>query len=121
LAPDSYFTAEPTFELNEIRQIDAWIRVSAPRNSRTLQSADKERFAELLRRNRPVQNIRLNDTRWVGTIYPTSAGAQDAGMIDDEFKRFAFGAMYLHEDDPAGRWRQQEAQQVQLVQRLAEA
>src|SRR5690606_14060660 len=119
--PDSFFDTEPTFDLNEIRQIQAWIRVSAPRNSRQLQNANKERFARLLKRNRPVQDIRVNETRWVGTIYPTSAGAQDAGMSDDEFRRFAFQAMYLYDDDPAARWREQEQRQVRLVERLAEA
>lgn len=121
LGSDEQFDAEPTFDLTEIRQVDAWIRVSAPANSRELQNADKQLLARRLKRNRPVQNIRVNETRWLGTIFPTPAAAQDAGMSSDEFRDFAFRAMFLYEDDPAAAWRAQHDSQVALVERLSQA
>ena len=121
VAPDSYFDSEPTFELNEIRQIDAWVRVRSPENTRALQNADKSRMARLMKRNRPVQDIRLNETRWLGTIYPSNALAQDADMSLDEYRRFAFDAMFLFDDDPVARWREQEEYQKRLVDALAAA
>lgn len=121
LAPDDYFDEEPELELHEIRHTDAWIRVRAPENTRALQSADKGRYARLLKRNRPVQNLRVRDTRWCGTLFPTAAGAQDAGMSLDEYERFVFGAMYLFDDDPPARWRELHARQEELIARLREA
>lgn len=121
LAGDDYLNAEPVFELNEIRQIDAWIRVGAPSNSRLLQSADKERLARLMKRSRPVQNIRVNETRWLGTLYPNAAQAQDAGMSTEEFEDFAYRAMFLYEDDPAEAWRRQAREQEAIVERLSRA
>ncbi len=121
LASDEYLDREPEFALNEIRQIDAWIRVSAPENTRQLQNADKVRLNRLMKRSRAVQNIRVNETRWLGTIMPNAAGAQDAGMSTEEFERFAFDAMFLYEDDPAAAWRRQSAEQERLVERLSQA
>jgi aminopeptidase len=121
LGSDAQFDGEPTFDLNEIRQVDAWIRVSAPDNSRELQNADKTLLARRMKRNRPVQNVRLNETRWLGTIFPTPAGAQDAGMSNDEFREFAYRAMFLYEDDPASAWQAQFDRQVSLVERLSRA
>lgn len=121
LASEEYLEREPVFALNEIRQIDAWIRVSAPENARQLQNADKEKLNRLMKRNRAVQNIRVNETRWLGTIYPNAAGAQDAGMSTEEFERFAFEAMLLHEDDPGAAWQAKFEEQKQLVERLSRA
>lgn len=121
LAGDEYLDREPAFALNEIRQIDAWIRVSAPENARQLQNADKVKLNRLMKRGREVQNIRVNETRWLGTIMPNAAGAQDAGMSTEEFERFAFDAMFLYEDDPAAAWRRQSTEQERLVERLSQA
>lgn len=121
LASDGYLDSEPVFALNEIRQIDAWIRVSAPENARQLQNADKVRLNRFMKRNREVQNIRVNETRWMGTIMPNAAAAQDAGMSTEEFERFAYAAMFLYEDDPAAAWRKQSAEQERLVERLSQA
>ena len=121
LASDALLDREPEFALNEIRQIDAWIRVSAPENARQLQNADKVKLNRVMKRNRAVQNIRVNDTRWLGTIMPNAAGAQDAGMSTEEFERFSFEAMFLYEDDPAAAWRRQSAEQERLVERLSQA
>jgi aminopeptidase len=120
-ASDALFDSEPEFELNEIRQIQAWIRVRAPLNTRALQNIEKSRYSRWLKRNRPVQNHRLDHTRWVGTLYPTDALAQDAGMSLDEYETFLYDAMFLLDEDPVARWQEQEEYQRKLVDRLSEA
>jgi len=121
LLSDDLLEAEPVFELAEIRHVDAWIRVGAPANVRELQNADKERLARFLKRARPVQDIRVNETRWLGTLYPNAAQAQDAGMGTEEFERFAYEAMFLYEDDPAEAWRRQAREQAAVAERLGQA
>ena len=121
LTSDDVLDSEPALDLSEIRQIDAWIRVGAPTNTRMLQAADKERLARFMKRSRPVQNIRVNETRWLGTLFPNDAQAQDAGMSTDEFRDFAFRAMFLFEDDPAEAWRRQYREQARIVERLSQA
>jgi len=121
LAPESYFELEPSLELSEIRATDVWIRVAAPANTRALQEADKARLGRLQRRNRPVQTVRLRKTRWCGTLFPTPAGAQDAGMSLDDYERFVYGAMFLFDPDPVARWREVHDLQAALIERLERA
>ncbi|MDZ7704954.1 MAG: aminopeptidase [Trueperaceae bacterium] len=120
-ASDRYLSSEPELELTEIKQIDAYIRVRAPHNSRALQNVDKERFAALQKRNRPVQNIRVRDTRWCGTLYPTDSGAQDAGMSLGEYEQFVYNAMFLFDDDPVAKWKESEDLQAELIEHLSRA
>jgi aminopeptidase len=121
LAPDSYFDSEPELELHEIRNMQAWLRIGGTVNSRMLQSADKERMSRLQKRGRPVQNVRIRETRWCGTLFPTQAGAQDAGMSLDEYERFVYDAMFLYDDDPVAKWVELEAYQAKIIERLSQA
>jgi len=118
---DRYFDDEPDIEVEELRRLDGWIGVSAPVNSRALQSADQGRVARLSRRQAPMQKLRVGRTKWVGTLFPTDAAAQDAGMRLDDFERFVYDAMFLYDDDPVARWGEQRALQVGLIERLAVA
>ena len=119
LAGEPFFENAPDVELAEIERTQAWIRVSAPTNKRQLQEVDKSRITRLGKRNRPVLDHRLEHTRWVGTLYPTDAGAQDAGMSLDAFERFVYGAMYLFDEDPVARWMELHAFQERLIERLS--
>jgi aminopeptidase len=120
-APESFYASEPGLALREIEAVQAWIRVGAPSNTRALQGADKRKLARLRQRQQPVQNHRLRHTRWVGTLYPTDAGAQDAGMSLSEYEAFVFGAMFLDRDDPVAEWQRVHAFQAELIERLKEA
>ena len=120
-APDSYFDAEPSLELSEIKQLQGFVRVRAPQNTKELQSADKSRYAALLKKNRPVQNIRVRDTKWVGSLYPSAALAQDAGMSLEEYEKFVYGSMFLFDDDPVARWKEVHERQAELIERLKDA
>src|SRR5690606_5184063 len=75
----------------------------------------------LERRLAGVQRWRTEHTRWVGSLFPTGAAAQLAGLSTDDYARFVYGAMFLYDDDPAGRWRELGAKQQLLVDRLAAA
>lgn len=121
VAPDSYFDAEPELELYEMKQMQAFIRVRAPQNTKTLQSADKTKYARLLKKSRPVQNVRVQETRWVGGLYPTNALAQDAGMSLSEFETFVYDSMFLLDDDPVAKWQGVHDTQAKLIERLSKA
>jgi len=121
LAHDAVVDAEPELDLEEVKRVDGWIRVAAPTNSRALQAADKGRVARLARQQQPVQALRVGRTKWVGTLFPTDAAAQDAGMSLTEFERFVFDAMFLYDDDPVARWGELRAMQARLIERLAQA
>ncbi len=122
-ASDALLDSAADMELAEMKQVDAWIRVAAPTNSRTLQGADLDRLQRWQRRNQPVQERRVNHTRWVGTLYPTAAAAQDAGMSLDDFEHFVYDAMFLFDDDPVARWaelRKEQAKRIAVLEQASE-
>lgn len=121
LAQDSFLDSEAGLERAEIEQVDAWIRVAAPSNTRGLEGADKTRLGRVQKRLRSVSNIRLQHTKWCGTLFPTSAGAQQAGMSTDDYEAFVYGAMFLLEDDPAAHWRELHTMQASLIEQLSRA
>ncbi len=53
--------------------------------------------------------------RWVGTLYPTNAYAQDAEMGLAEYEDFVYAACLPDFDDPVGYWRDVEVQQQKIV------
>ncbi len=121
LASDSFLDLEPGLELSEIRHAHAWIRVGAPSNTRALQGTDKGKLGRVQKRLRGVSDIRTQETKWCGTLFPTYAGAQDAEMSLDDYERFVYGAMFLFEDDPVTRWRNLHDEQARLIERLSRA
>ncbi len=121
LAADSFFEEEASIELNEIKQIDSWIRVRAPENTSMLQNADKSKLSMLAKKYRPIQNIRINETKWVGSLFPSNALAQDAGMSLEEYENFVYGSMFLFDDDPVQKWQEVHDFQEKLINRLKRA
>ena len=121
LAHDSFFDADTGLELHEMQQMQAFIRVRAPQNTKSLQNADKTKYARLLKKARPVQNVRVQETRWVGSLYPTNALAQDASMSLSDFETFVYKSMFLFDDDPVAKWKEVHDFQARLIERLKEA
>ena len=59
--------------------------------------------------------------RWCGTLWPTPAGAQQAGMGTSAFAELVRRATFLDRDDPSGAWRELHDRQARLIERLAPA
>jgi aminopeptidase len=74
--------------------------------------AQSELFGTIMKRTAD------GDFRWVGTLYPTHAYAQDAEMGLDEYADFVYGACLPDFDDPIGYWRGVEAKQREIVEWL---
>jgi aminopeptidase len=55
------------------------------------------------------------ELRWVGTLYPTNAFAQDAGMSLGDYEDFCYGACMPDLDDPVGHWQRFSAWQQKIV------
>lgn len=121
LAQDSFLDGEAGLEQAEIEHTHAWIRVAAPTNTRALTGADGGRLGRLQKRLRGVSAHRTQKTKWCGTLFPTPAGAQEAGMSGDDYERFVHGAMFLFDNDPVTRWRALHDEQARLIERLGRA
>jgi aminopeptidase len=104
----------------EAAQADAFLTIQAPFNTRALADADPARLARAARARAPLGELRMAK-RWCGTLWPTPAGAQQAGMSEARFAEFVAGALFLDRPDPAGAWRELGMFQAQLIERLAGA
>ena len=77
-------------------------------------------MARAARARAPVREAALR-RRWCGTLWPTPASAQQAGMATAAFAELVRRATFLDRDDPAGAWRALRERQERLIERLAPA
>lgn len=106
-------------------QFDGRIFVWDSVNTRHLSGVDttKQKIyntAKQLFRQTVFERTAAGEFRWVGTMFPTNAFAQDADMSLDEFEDFVYGACHVDKDDPAAEWRKLSAMQQKLVDYLAD-
>jgi aminopeptidase len=127
LAEDFYRHARPALidayaplELAEIEAVDAVLRIDAPANTRALAGVDPALIARAARARGVIQEARLS-RRWCGTLWPTPALAQQAGMSERDYAEFAARALFLDRSDPVEAWAELSRRQAALVERLSRA
>lgn len=88
---------------------DVRISVRGAANTKALTNIDPSR---MVLRNRAqtelmktfMRRAASGALRWVGTLFPTNAYAQDAEMSLSEYEDFVYGACMPDLDDPVGYW-----------------
>ena len=109
--------------VHDIENIDVSIRTFPDQNPHALTSIPAEKKQRRLRTMKPyIEQVlrRWNEKRyrWVGTVYPTEALAQEAHMSLEEFAEFVFAAGKLNEPDPAQAWQAISQRQQKICDRL---
>lgn len=107
-----------------IEEFDGRIGIRAAANTRALSGVDPSRQqlaqgAQGDLRRTFLRRSAAGELRWVGTLYPTAAHAQDADMSLSDFEAFVYRACFVDRDDPAAEWRRMSAAQQGLVDWLA--
>ena len=119
-ARDAHLDGFAPAELAEVEATHASLTIQAPENATALAGVDPARMAQAARARAPLREAALR-RRWCGTLWPTPAGAQRAGMGTAEFAGFVRRATFLDRDDPAAAWAELGAMQARLVERLSAA
>ena len=106
-------------------QADVYIRVRAPENTRAMTNIPAQRMREQRAAQSAILQTRLERSargqfRWVGTLYPTEAGAQEANMSLEEYEDFVYGACFCDAEDPAAEWLKLSEMQQHKVDYLAD-
>jgi aminopeptidase len=117
-ARDAHLDAFPSIDLAEAEAMDAVVRIDAPENTRALAAVDPARMTRAARARASVREATLA-RRWCGTLWPTPASAQQAGMATEDFEAFIGGALFLDREDPIAAWQALSARQAALVERLS--
>jgi aminopeptidase len=120
-ARDVHYKEIPSIRRFVAEEADAEIGIKAPSNTRALANVDPARQQALAALNRPLSEIMLKKNRWMLTLFPTAALAQEANMGLAEYEDFAYAAMGLDRDDPVRYWQEKSEEQARLKERLEEA
>ncbi len=101
-------------------QVDVRINISATGNTRSLTGIDPARQQRLQKTRRRVlqtfmERAAAGQHRWVGTLFPCPALAQEADMSLTDYEDFVYGATFSDQPDPAGCWRGLGERQQHLV------
>jgi aminopeptidase len=62
-----------------------------------------------------MRRTAAGELRWVGTLFPTAAQAQEADMSLADFEDFVYRACFVDQPDPEACWREISARQQRLV------
>lgn len=96
-------------DMQRVEQIDVEIAFWAETNTKSLSRYPSERLAAKQAARKPfvkrfLERAATKQIRWVGTLFPTNAFAQDAEMGLLQYEAFVFRAGLLHLSDPAAAW-----------------
>ena len=116
-ARDRHLDLFPEVSYAEAKKSHAHIGIQAPENTRALAGIDPERLARSARARKPVREQMMR-RRWCATLWPTQAGAQQAGMNLADFEAFVERAVFLDQPDPVRSWGELRAFQEGLIDRL---
>jgi aminopeptidase len=99
---------------------DVSIGVGGAENTKALSNVDPARVvlhnrAQTALIETVMRRSASGELRWVGTLFPTHAHAQDAEMSLSEYEDFVYGACLPDPDDPVGYWRRFSAWQQKIV------
>lgn len=123
-ANDDQLTHMPPLIKYVIEKADAILQIAAPINTRKFGLTDKKRLS---RRGKAMgkllgiilERMAKKKVRYCETVFPTNAGAQEAGMGLLDYRDFVFKTERLQLPDPITAWKQVAEQQQKLVQRFA--
>jgi len=107
-----------------VETYDVSIGIRGAANTKALSNVDPPKIvlrnqsqAEIMRIY--MQRAAAGELRWVATLFPTNAYAQDAEMSLSEYEDFVYGACMPDLDDPVGYWHRFSAWQQGIVNWLA--
>lgn len=120
-ARDHHYDETPKLTRAVYDAADGFVSIMAPTNTRALANVPPEKQQKLGMRDREMMDKVIGQDRWILTLFPTEALAQESDMSLTAYEDFAFAAMGLDEDDPVAFWESKSREQEKLKERLQQA
>ncbi len=89
-ASDGQYAYDSAIKMQQMQGVDVYIALRGAHNIFENSDVPAERMQTALKHYRPVQDYRVQKTRWVVLRWPTSAMAQQAQMSTEAFEDFYF-------------------------------
>ena len=111
------------FERLMLEEFEALISMRSQSNTRDLSNVDPARQQTHAKARTELQSTfaersAAGKLKWVGTMFPTQAYAQDAEMSLDEFEDYVYSTTYADTKDPIAMWQKIHDDQQRLVEWL---
>ena len=121
---DSQLDYVPTFQKLAYDHFEGRIRIHSASNTRSQTSMDSSRIQRRGKATGPITETQMRrgaegSFKWVTTLYPTDAYAQDAEMNLEQYSDFVFRAVHANEDDPIAYWKKVEKEQQAAIDFMA--
>ena len=121
--PEQLRFVSPVMEL-VTDKYQKFINIMGGVNTRSMTNVDPERQVMRAQSTEAIMKKFLSrastgDLKWVVTLFPTDAYAQDAEMSLEEYEEFVFNACLPEPDDPIGYWKRFSEFQAGWVDYLA--
>lgn len=122
-ASDEQLSHVSEIEQFAVDTFEAVILLRGEANTKALANVSPQKLmlarqAEAPLMQRVMQRAAAGNLRWVSTLFPTNAYAQDAHMSLGEYQDFVYRACMPDQDDPVGYWRGVEARQARIIEWL---
>jgi aminopeptidase len=125
-----YASDEQLVHVSPVRKLiwdtfDALLYIQANHNTRSLSGIDpakivqvRQAYAEL--NQQFYERAARKEAKWLVTVYPTHAMAQEANMSLADYADFVYKAGMLHLDDPVAFWKAEGVRQREIIDWLEE-
>lgn len=119
-AKDTQLDFVPTFYKLAYEQFEGRIRIHSATNTKGTSNIDPAKIQRRSKANSVITEAQFRrggagEFKWVTTLYPTEAYAQDASMSLKEYEDFVFSAVHANEEDPISFWKSVEKKQQSAV------
>ena len=113
----NHFDAVSDLDKATARLIAGTMRIEASSNTRTLNGVNPKKQVRLAKASKPLR-AKLIHKKWVVSLFPTQALAQDADMSLSDFEDFVYMATFADQDNPLRCWKSLARKQDKLIGRL---
>jgi len=106
----------PPFQRLAYDQFESRLRIHSTANARSQSNMDPARMQRRNKSTGAITEVQMRRGaegvfKWVTTLFPTDAYAQDAGMSLSEYEDFVYGSIHTEEADPIAFWKSVEKDQ----------
>jgi aminopeptidase len=123
-AQDHQLDLTPPFMKLAYETFDSRIRIHSLMNTRALGQIDPSKLSRRSKATSIITATQMqrgadNKTfRWVTTLFPTIGYAMDAEMTLQQYEDFVYRACHANEADPVAYWKQVEAEQAKMIEKI---
>ncbi|MBS3750958.1 MAG: aminopeptidase [Anaerolineales bacterium] len=106
------------FQKHAYEQFEARIRIHSLTNTHALDSFSSQKQSQRQKAKAPILSTQMDRGakgifKWVTTLYPTEAYAQEAGMSLNKYEDFVYRACHADQEEPTAFWNQVREKQAQ--------